>query len=416
VAVTEFTSAPAGTGKTAMRCARYLAFDFLPSTDLTLYTNYPINIDAMVAYVIQHYPDMVESRLRDRIKIIPEDVLKDWRQGQSSPLDYFQRINLDGCRIAIDEIHNFCGLNTPKPILQAWREFLGEIRHRGCEFECLSQNESKIAKVIKDEAGLKRYLFNSENKPDPFFGIRMEDWYELRAKFSGRYAPWIFETIHTEVHGKWRETKELSRMYQLSPDLFPLYDSYSAPHHGGNKSKGRVHPFQSLTTVGLFLWFFRRNWFRFLSRFLIAAFVFWLCFCGGMSMSMHGFLSLVERMKPSSSATAPSVVESNGTPSLDKISKLSAQNTDKDHILAISKLEADLAARDKELDQMKTENARFTEIVALFGDQVTLRCGVTVDVGEQIPLGPLKGRSIKGINHAKRRVMLDDSTVLPLSP
>jgi hypothetical protein len=349
-----------------------------------------------------------------------------WAKGEAGPDAYFQKINLDNCRIAIDEIHTFLGQSTPKGVVQEWRLFLGTLRHRGCEFECLTQNESKVHKAIKDEAGLKRSLFNSENKPDPFFGIRMEDWYELRAKLTGRYLPWIYETVFTEVHGKWRETAALGGLYPLRPDLFPLYNSYSTPHQGGNASKGRQHPYQTLSTVGLLLWFLRRNWFRISTRLIVVVFVLWLCFGGGMSSSINGFIGLMKHMKPPDQSSAPSAAPSiskspnGGNDEVKDAVKTDAPSADvpseDPRDLEITKLRSVIADRDKEIDSLKTDAARFAEIVSLFGDQVTLRSGITVDKGEQIPIGPLKGRTIKGINHAKRRVLLDDGTVLPLAP
>jgi hypothetical protein len=426
MAVTEFTSAPAGTGKTAMRGARFTAEWLLPHTQLTLYTNFPLNVEAIADYVIQRHPDMVRSRLIDRIKFIPSDVLKSWSLGESGIEDYFGNIDLDGCRVAIDEVHTYVNAQTPGKIVQQWKTFLGTLRHRGCEFECLSQNESKVHKAIKDEAGERRCLFNSENKSDFLFGIKMEDWYELRAKLTGRYQPWIFETIHVEVLGKWREDENRRAVYQLRPELFPLFDSYSAPHQGGNKAKGKVREYQQRSFAGLLLWFMRRNFFRVAIRCLVALTVAWLCFGGGMVSSINWFLASMERTKPAAAVSTSSPpaqtqqsvsssesTENTANPAGDAYQVKSVEDEQR---AVIAQLKMQVAERDKELDRVRTESARFAEIVSLFGQQVTLRSGVTVDVGEQIPIGPLKGRTIKGVNHAKRRVILDDGSVLPLSP
>jgi Zonular occludens toxin (Zot) len=424
MAVTEFTSAVSGSGKTAIRCAAYLSRDFLPHTKKVLWTNYPIKIDAMVATVLENNKKLTDQEVRDRINIIPDDVLKSWQRYESTPQEFFEKIDLDGCRIAIDEIHNFCNASMPKAVLQSWKEFLGELRHRGCEFECLSQNKSKVHKAIQDEAGLRRYLFNSENKPDPLFSVLMGDWYQLKAKFiTNRYNPTIFETEETECQGKWVVTR--TNRYVLEPELFPLYDSYSAPHQGGNKSKGIIHPFQEKTKLQLIIWFLRRNILRIFPRLILTIFVLWLCFGGGLSTCIQGFIGLMEQMKPGSLTAIPHQqhVKNDSQPSIISVESQNSNTTEQQKTneaqielqKELDKLKADLAVAQKTIEDLKAEAARFSEIVAIFGNQVTLRSGITIELNEQIPIGPLKGRFIKGISHAKRRVILDDNTILPLA-
>ena len=69
-------------------------------------------------------------------------------------------------------------------------EWAGEVRHRGCTVEFLSQHETKVHSIIRNEASLKRYMFNGEDRRDPWLKVKMGDWYNLRAKFflTGRSA------------------------------------------------------------------------------------------------------------------------------------------------------------------------------------------------------------------------------------
>lgn len=439
-APTQFTTAIAGSGKTYGRGARFLAHEFLPETDGHIWCNYPLNVDALVEYVHARRPDLDPDTLRDRIHLIPDDVLQEWREGKSSPPAYFKDRVEAGAHIAIDEIHEFCHRDSSKNIIQEWRSWLGMLRHQQVTFECLTQYEMKVHKAIRDEAGLQRFMFNMERKPDPIFGILMEDWYELRAGFiTGEYLSTVVEQVKMESMGKLVLVPELGRSYPLAPELFPLYDSYNTPHGGGTKAKGRRHPFQEKTKSGLIRWFLLRNWPRLSIRLAVILFAVWLCFLGGMSVVLGYFQGALQSLKPGG---APAIAEEqhqapqNTAPPTSLVPR--GQNVQpqpgqgrslfnnstpaaaSEAVLVdrakLEELENKLVEREKEIEKIKSDGARFAEIVALFGNQVTLRCGVTVEVGEQIPLGPLKGRTIKGISHEKRRVILDDNTVLPLSP
>lgn len=432
----QFTSAPAGSGKTYGRGVRFAVEEFLPYQTGNFWSNYPLNVDAMVAHVCECHPKLDADEIRSRIRIIPTEVLKEWRTEKSTPADYFGQFTKDelwGSHIAIDEIHKFCNRHSHKDVVKKWQEWLGELRHDGVTFECLTQAEMKVLKSIRDEALLQRFMFNTENKPDPFFGILMGDWYELRAGFiTGTYRSKVVESVQQECMGKMVPVPEMGRVYSLDPALFTLYDSYSGRDDAAAKDqRGRKHVFQSESKLGLIRWFLRRNFFRFSSRVAVLAFGFWICFLGGAVTLLNTFTSYLNLTKPAAVEVSPAphhdvpqftaatsaTTSSGAIPSSffndAKTGKPSSADPVRDYV---TKLQADLAARDKEIEKLKSDGARFAEIVALFGEQVTLRCGVTVDVGEQIPLGPLKGRAIKGISHAKRRVILDDGTVLPLSP
>ena len=423
MAVTEFTTAPAGTGKSLIRCARFLADDFFIHTDMHLWTNYPINVPNMAQFVADHSPLTVEDVIA-RIHFIPAATLDEWRKGKSSPLTFFKEINLDGCRIAIDEIHNFIGTASPKQIAQEWKEFLGEIRHRGCEFEGISQSESKVNKVVRDEAGLKRRLFNDENKPDPFFFINMHDWYQLKAAFfTGLYVPTIWQQDYTEVHGKWAVTTV--KTFTLDPQYFPLYDSYSAPHSGGNKSEGKKHPFETKTKVQLILWFLVRNASALLFRLGVFVFVIWLTFFGGGNFCIKHFMGLLRStthttveasastLEPAPLAVAPadsaSATLGKVLPSLEEAhAQVEALKSD---LAALKTVNTDLTVKN---DVLTKEIARHSSVVMLGKDSITFKSGLSVQVGDLIPFGIYKGKTLKGINHAKRFAWLDDDSVLYL--
>jgi hypothetical protein len=438
MAVTEFTTAPAGTGKSLVRCARYLADDFLIHTDSHLWTNYPINLVNLSEFVAARSKVTVEQVIQ-RIHFIPKEVLDEWRDYKSSPLKFFHDKNLDGCRIAIDEIHNFIGIDAPKAISQEWRKFLGEIRHRGCEFEGISQNESKVNKVVRDEAGLKRLLFNDEVKPDPFFGIVMHDWYQLKAKFlTGSYIPLVWQQDKTEVHAKWVVTG--TKCFPLDPIYFPLYDSYSTPHSGGNKSQGKKHPYQSKTKIQLIIWFLVKNSVNLVFRLFLFCLIVWVCFFGGGKIILTQFLKIMATASHANASASPHVASSaaaalgaekpgalpidaslsagkspvdvavtlaNQAKELEKLQASLAKETDKR--LSASAEVVRLTAKNEELTK---ELSQFSAIVMLGKNSITFKSGLSVRVGDVIPAGLYRGLVLQGINHEKRYAWLSDRSIL----
>jgi hypothetical protein len=115
--VITLTTGPAGSGKTYVRCARFLVDEWLPERSGVHYSNFPVFREKVAEFVAKKLGKTAEEYL-DRIQIIPESVLNGWVSGQSGPWDYFKDKNLDGCHIAIDECHNFCGAKTHHRVRQ----------------------------------------------------------------------------------------------------------------------------------------------------------------------------------------------------------------------------------------------------------------------------------------------------------
>lgn len=425
MAVTEFTAAISGSGKSYRRCAHYLATEFLPMQLGNIWTNFPIFVDAMIADVLEHHPDMVASELRSRIRIIPDDVLKSWRDYSSGPWDYFSDKELDGDRIAIDEIHNYVPKQAPREIVQKWMEFLGELRHRGCNIEVLSQYDSKVHKSIRDEAGLKRDLFNCEQRRDPFFQILMGDWYNLRAKFiTGQYTSSVFEFEYIPVQGKWKLSHTLK--FAFEPRFFKLYDSYSAPVAGGKKATGPRHPYIEKTKRQLVFWFLWRNWFNILWRFVVVALIFWLCFLGGAGRCIDGFLGLQKSIMASQaghatpSKTAP--VAPAGPPAVASDAPVAQPVTVQAHDDQVRELRAQITAHESTIEKLKSEIVdlhkqldRQSDITLLGMSYALTRSGYYLQVGDVIPSGIHQGKRVASLDYRRRAIILDDGTRCNLS-
>lgn len=286
-----YTTGVAGSGKTYVRCARFLLDELLPYSKLKLISNYPLERARIIDACAEKY-GMSREELDKRLEQIPERVLESWRLEQSGPWDYFKPLDISACHIAIDEIHNFCGRHQSKEHRRKWQLWLGEIRHRGATVEFLTQNPQKVAKEIDFECGVRYRIENCENLRDPILGICCSDWYELRAAFiTGRYVPTIHQLESINLDGRWKSTSV--KRYVLDPEYFQYYDSFSTPVTGGNKAKTKEYDFQRYSKLLLCLHVLRRNYWSIVIRMSIAAVIFWLCFCGGLSDVQKKFIAAV---------------------------------------------------------------------------------------------------------------------------
>jgi len=305
--VITLTTGPAGSGKTYVRCARFLVDEWLPERKGIHYSNFPVFRDKAAEFVARKLNKTTDEFL-DRIQIIPESVLNTWLNGQSGPWDYFRDKNLEGCHVAIDECHNFCGAKTNHKVRQQWQAWLGEIRHQGATVEFLSQSPEKVAREIHYEAGLRLSLVNSEDRRDPFLGILLGDWYELKAAFiTKQYETVVWEVERRNVDGKWVEQNK--RVFTLDPLYFQFYDSFSRPVQGGEKASGQQREFQKRSRSGLIWWFFKRNPWPILSRaFMTGGFVY-LC-SGGSSTLLSAMVHTFEAAGKSNTVKPPVAAKS----------------------------------------------------------------------------------------------------------
>ena len=175
LSVITFTTGVAGCGKSFRRCAHFLVNEFLKEPGGVHYSNFPVFRDVLASEMHKR-TGRPEQEFLDRVQVIPQDEIKRWEKsnGVWGPWTYFEDIDLCHAHIAIDEIHNYCGTNTPRKVRQKWQEWLGEIRHRGCTVEFISQAPQKVAKEIHHEAGVRLSLTSQDTERDPFLKYRCQ--------------------------------------------------------------------------------------------------------------------------------------------------------------------------------------------------------------------------------------------------
>src|ERR1700758_2580126 len=111
----------------------------------------------------------------DRVKVIPEDVIESWVRMESGPWDYFREVDLQLAHIALDECHRMVPKDGKgaRDYAKKWSDWVGTIRHRGCNVEFLTQDPQKVNRVIDIHAECRIQLVNSEDRRDPYFKVRM---------------------------------------------------------------------------------------------------------------------------------------------------------------------------------------------------------------------------------------------------
>ena len=302
MAVVTLTTGVPGAGKTYVRAARYLVDYFLLEEEGDYYTNFPLNVDEIVDEVYSRQKirnvfqrffikgDAIKEKsyFRDRIHIIPDQFLQSWRHHKSGPWECFDGVNLVGAHIAIDEIHNYLKASeVDKEYLAKWDDFLGEVRHRGCTFEGITQDISSVSDIYLNRVSLRIELIPGEDRRDPYYKILMYDWYNLKAAFTGMFHKTVIQVEKMkDASGKWKPNK--SSFFLITPEYFRFYRSYEASlqekeSNSFDSVKSRVPPmpFQRLTKAGVLFWFIRKNFLSLFLRTSLVCIVCWICFFGG---------------------------------------------------------------------------------------------------------------------------------------
>lgn len=463
--VITLTTGASGSGKSYARCAVFLVDDFLVNEDGHVWTNFPIGpvpsdhtfppqfegetfIDRIAETVAEKrgcHPDDV----RERLHVIPADVLKSWIEMESGPWDYFADKDIDGAHIALDEIHNYYAQGSLRAWKKQWQAWLGEVRHQGASAELLTQSPGKVAREAMNEIEV-RYLFtNSATNRDPIFKILIGDWYELRAgilRLPYRVRCWVSEQKNHD--GKW--VTQLRSNFPVDRAYYRYYDSFSRPQKGGSKGKAQVRPHQKYGPARLLAWFFFRNMGQFLPRAIGIVALAWLTIGGGGGKIMGGFVrgvsdnlvaGVFEDPDAPLQAGDSAVLLPDDSDSLPPLEAVETQQAASPSIpepgpadvVALEKrvheLQVALAAQQLVNDAAVAEAvtageyaAAMRDLVAdLFAlrlitrDSMTLACGTTYRVGDTIDAGPHDGRVLSSIDWERRRVELDDGTTLSLA-
>lgn len=345
------TTGVPGAGKTYVRASRFIVDDFLFNSSGVHYSNFPLNVDLIAKH---HFEQLNKKKIfsflhrrkksvtiddiKKRIVVIPDSVLLSWRKELSGPWDYFKDIDLRYCHIALDEIHEIIKPSSSSEYVSKWDEFLGTIRHRGCTIEGLTQDIKSVHDCFKGRAALRYELVPLEDVRDPFLGIRLYDYYQLKASFTGDFHKSVV-LVEFKKNAFGRFIKNHQTRFLITPEYFPYYNSFSSALSEGESDSDRSvqYEYERLTKIGLLWWFISRNCFPIISRFALFALFIWLCFGGGIVLLINGFMAYTQSIQKSNSSvtsiSSDSIKSVNAPCDID-LSLLTAPESDSSNILS----------------------------------------------------------------------------------
>lgn len=462
------TTGVPGSGKSYVRCACFLVDYFLLNSDGLHISNFPVNREEIAKEVVrrsnlfksgfwakitapfrrkQHHIT-VEDILK-RIIVIPDSILQSWRNEQSGPWNYFNGVELTESHIALDEIHNFISPTKSVEYLKKWDEFLGEIRHRGCTFEGLTQDILSVDPILKNRAGIRLELVPADTLRDPFFHITMSDWYELKACFTGEIKKCVFEREYQMRFSRWACLR--THRFYLNQDYFKYYNSYNASlseKESGEVNENRCpkYEFQKRTKLSLVTWFCLKNIWTLAPRLIIFFFCIWLFFFGGFVIVLHGFMSGIGSISKANKKDVKiekQVNNSSVKPIDSKDKKVSTPGQQKQEVVQesliyknmteydndrlcpevfylvyggdIHKSSEDFKEIKKELEELRKENAKGYAPVFFNEHEVFLKNGLRVYENYEFIEGQFKGKKVKFVSLKDRYYQLDDNHIIRMS-
>jgi hypothetical protein len=338
---------------------------------------------------------------------------------------YFEEIDISNSRIVIDEIHNFCGDSTPRTIKREWSKWLGEIRHRGATFRCISQAPEKVAKEIKREAQVELTLWNTAGEKDCFFKIELGDWMELYAGIlGGTYRTAVFETTILK-NGHKKNRREKPRFFTIKPEYFELYDSFSAPiAHGGKKFEGFQHEYEKRTKAELLKWFIQKNIYQISTKAIICSlvlsFMVYVYAFNGHEQIIKGLMSAMNMGNPYKKNKKK---KSGNKKFTVKNTVKKKQDEPPPEIYKNNPIAKKLSTKNRELktkiEQIEIENEKLkkqieeqSKIILLTPKSIILNSGQEYLINETIKNGKYKNKKIIEIDWKKRNVKFEDNTII----
>lgn len=453
MAVIQITSGVPGAGKTYSR-VRFLINDYLVNNTGLYITNLPLNVE-LIAQDVSKKMKVSKQSIIDRIVIIPENILKDFQALKRCskqkaltyadfelfpPAVYFESLNLSNAHIALDEFHLYFSRKTSMDIKDLWNDWISEIRKNGCTFEAITQDVARIPPEFMGKVSVRVDLMPLDITRDPFFNIKMYDWYQLRASFTGQTSQKVQQVeTHKGLLNKWVVSD--FQKFTIVPEIYKYY--HTSTRNDGRKTDGEIPPFKRLSKMGLILWFIRRNFFSIFGRFCISIAFLWLTCFGGISALMLGFVDSLTYMSKtqiknnkhftkSKKLDLTAVEKKSKTPYIHPneqkkdvdLKKSTPYITPFREILPsefknLNPYEKKIYLRDKEiydlrkiLDLEKKKEVAGYVPVMFFDDLVYLKNGLIINVNYKFKKGIHNEKTVKKVDFSKRCYYLDDDSFI----
>ncbi len=419
-----------GAGKTYSR-VKWLVDDFLINNPSGMYiTNIPIDIPVISAYVSK-IKNCSYDEIACRLHIIPDDIMISWEKLNQldnrdlqtfdavtfPPSAYLQQFNLEGAHIAIDEFHKYFSKKGPKSLRKLWNDWFAEIRKTGCVFEAITQSYGQMSEEFLDKCATRLELVNHSELRDPFFGVRMGDWYELRAGIIGKSPVQRVsekETMQgTSVSGRlcWVPTGR-GKTFVLQPEYFKFYNSFR--NYTGSSAERK--PPSAIYGKAIIFWFLRRNLLNIVPRILIVILVGWFLLGGGLQFCIKCFFSTFNAVGKSNSSVRTSAKSNNIVPvrsvPIHEGKNVSSAALKKSGFVSKNKEKSSGSDSDQKVKTDLSVEIDGFRPALFWQDILVLKNGLEFKLGDKITVGVFNGKKIVLIDKKKRFYQLDDGTCL----
>jgi hypothetical protein len=448
-AVFILTTGVMGAGKSYMRCASFLADSWLAEPTKRVHlSNFPVDFDGLSKVAERKY-GMSAEEVRYRVRVIPKDVMEQWRNagctriGKENGREALAAVSgvwnwigsgderapsfeeMQGGHIAIDEAHHLLPSNEAKLRRDAWNYYIGEIRHEGMSIEFLTQHLNKMDKRIPTQAAQRYTITNQETERDPFFGVLLSDWYQLRAKLEGYWSPGIIELEERNVNGKWKTSSV--RKANLLPEYFRIYNSFNAPEKRGEGQRPK-RQWEVCTWSELLRWFAWRNWLRMVfSRLTGALLVIVFCLGGGLQWALLFFLSSFGAMAAPGDVAMPKKDKRVGVEQKETVEIQTIEQTANSYtyteggesktitmdelpilLMEANQLRESLRIAEQEsidkTQQIEVLRGDGVSLVGMTPDSAWLNSGEIITVGKQVWTARIAGDTVETIDYESRLV------------
>ena len=442
------TTGEPGAGKSYTRGPYFLLFDFLRNRRGHFYTNLPIGDIPEThhrppEYEGETFADRIArghakftgrkddaefiQQTRDRLHIIPEDVLETWMHPPAKaptkqelaargfegigfkdgmwhppgPWDYFKDKDLSGAHITLDEFHEFASRNHPAYYKLLWQTWTGQIRHRGATLELISQDHEGIAKEVLAKCGQRLAIVPPHHVTDSFTNkITMHDWHELLASITRSWQACVYEVTYS----KYRFIPPRKKKIRYLDSLFDCYNSHSAPTDGsGEGGTEELNEWQKRSAPGLWWWWFWRYWddliFNKPALGIIGVFLFFLALkLGLLDGLILGF------GKNIAGAAGADAIDGQETAQADQPApqtpeQLAAASEIEQARQQAEQYRQQAKQAEHEAHELRRKAARMSALVLMSPDGVLLATGERVKVGESVKFGPMEGQILAEINY-----------------
>jgi len=291
MAVFIITDGTMGAGKSYCRGPVYWE-KFFEGGGQRIVTNIHVNVGAFVDYYNARHP---------RNPIEPSQICyldgTSWRreeseaekEGLEAPPGPWDADLRDGDHVQIDEAHLVCPRTGMVNRRRAWRDFLAEVRHEGVTFEFITQDFTGIDELVVKRCAERYRLVEQAGKRELLTGLTWGDYFQLMAKMTGSYAPWVTQVRVTRGAVKHWEEQDKNRIVLL-PSRYPLYDSFSASARG--KKGRRKREYEVLSWPRFLWWIYSSNRFHVTWRAFVIVFFVWFG-TGGCKWIMSSAFSML---------------------------------------------------------------------------------------------------------------------------